>query len=70
MDTAEPSTLAKLAREDVLAPAPELPYSPKSTPLVLGSLEDHSTQPAALITLVMVVCWKTTRAYCDQGLPR
>lgn len=60
MPIAELSVVANEAEYLSEAPAPELSYTAKVTPLVLGSEEDHSDQPAELITSLMVDFWKTT----------
>lgn len=43
------------------APAPVLLYSPYSTWSVLGESVPQMCQPAALITLLRLVLWNTTR---------
>lgn len=53
-----------------LAPAPVLPYSPNSTQHVCSLPVFQMLQPAGLMTFVMLVFWKTTRAWSRQGRPR
>lgn len=61
METAELSLVAKEARVPV-EPVPELLYSPNVTPEVRVSEVLQTDQPAELMTLLIDVFWKTTRA--------
>lgn len=67
--TGELSFVAKLALVPE-APAPVFAYSPKVTWPVRSSPVFQMRHPAPLMTALIEVFWKTTRAYSPHGLPR